>query len=141
MSLGIGARRKHRRALNADVNVINLVDVMLVLLVIFMVTAPILQGGIPVKLPRAASKPMQIPDALTITVKRDGSIAIGDNGNAVSFAGFQTSFRILAATRHPTGVFVRGDAGAPYGDVVRVLGEIHAAGIEKVSLVTEPVSK
>ena len=136
MSMGIGSRRRFRRPLNADVNIINLVDVMLVLLVIFMVTAPILQGGIPVKLPRAASKPVQMPDAITITVKRDGLIAIGDN--AISFPAFQTSFRILAAAKHPTGVFVRGDAGAPYGAVVRVLGEIHAAGIDKVSLVTEP---
>ena len=51
-------------------NIINLVDVMLVLLIIFMVTAPILQGGIPVKLPRAASKPVQMPGAVTITVER-----------------------------------------------------------------------
>jgi biopolymer transport protein ExbD len=136
MAMGIGSRRRFRRPLNADVNIINLVDVMLVLLVIFMVTAPILQGGIPVKLPRAASKPVQMPDAITITVQRNGLISIGDN--AISFPAFQTSFRILAAARHPTGVFVRGDAGAPYGDVVRVLGEIHAAGIDKVSLVTEP---
>jgi biopolymer transport protein TolR len=135
--LGGASRRRHRRPLNADVNVINLVDVMLVLLVIFMVTAPILQGGIPVRLPKAASKPMQMPDALTITVLRNGTIGLGDQ--RVSWSQFQTTFRILAATKHPTGVFVRGDAGAPFGDVVRVLGEIHAAGIEKVSLVTEPV--
>ncbi|MGH7592485.1 MAG: biopolymer transporter ExbD [Gemmatimonadales bacterium] len=131
------ARRRHRRPLNADVNVINLVDVMLVLLVIFMVTAPILQGGIAVRLPRAASKPVQMPGAVTVTVQRNGTIALEDR--RVSFPEFRTSFRILAATRHPAGVFVRGDAGAPFGDVVRVLGEIHAAGIEKVSLVTEPV--
>jgi biopolymer transport protein TolR len=135
--LGGASWRRHRRPLNADVNIINLVDVMLVLLVIFMVTAPILQGGIPVRLPRAASKPMQMPDALTITVQRNGSIGLGDQ--RLSWSQFQVSFRILAATKHPTGVFVRGDAGAPFGDVVRVLGEIHAAGIEKVSLVTEPV--
>ena len=133
-----GSRRRHRRPLNADVNVINLVDVMLVLLVIFMVTAPILQGGIPVRLPKAASKPIQMPDALTITVKRNGTIALGDN--TMTWSAFQTSFRILAATRHPSGVFVRGDASAPYGDVARVLGEIHLAGIEKVNLVTEPVT-
>ena len=135
--LGGALRRRHRRPLNADVNIINLVDVMLVLLVIFMVTAPILQGGIPVRLPRAASKPMQMPDALTITVQRNGTIGLGDQ--RLSWSQFQVGFRILAATKHPTGVFVRGDAGAPFGDVVRVLGEIHAAGIEKVSLVTEPV--
>lgn len=135
--LGGSARRRQRRSLNADVNVINLVDVMLVLLVIFMVTAPILQGGIVVRLPKAASKPMQMPDAVTITVQRNGAIALGEH--RVSWPEFQTSFRILAATKHPSGVFVRGDAGAQFGDVVRVLGEIHAAGIEKVSLVTEPV--
>jgi biopolymer transport protein ExbD len=137
VSLGIGSRRRHRRPLNAEVNVINLVDVMLVLLVIFMVTAPILQGGIAVRLPKAASKPVQMPDAVTITVQRNGIIAIGEH--PVSWPEFQTSFRILAATKHPTGVFVRGDAGAPYGEVVKVLGEIRAAGIDKVSLVTEPV--
>lgn len=135
--LGGASWRRHRRPLNADVNIINLVDVMLVLLVIFMVTAPILQGGIPVRLPRAASKPMQMPDALTITVQPNGTIGLGDQ--RLSWSQFQVNFRILAATKHPTGVFVRGDASAPFGDVVRVLGEIHAAGIEKVSLVTEPV--
>jgi biopolymer transport protein ExbD len=127
---------RQRRLMN-EINVVPYVDVMLVLLVIFMVTAPILQGGIPVRLPRAASKPMQLPDALTITVQRNGSIGLGDQ--RLSWSQFQVNFRILAATKHPTGVFVRGDAGAPFGDVVRVLGEIHAAGIEKVSLVTEPV--
>ena len=127
---------RQRRLMN-EINVVPYIDVMLVLLVIFMVTAPILQGGIPVRLPRAASKPMQLPDALTITVQRNGSIGLGDQ--RLSWSQFQVNFRILAATKHPTGVFVRGDAGAPFGDVVRVLGEIHAAGIEKVSLVTEPV--
>ena len=136
MALRIGSRHRHRRTLNADVNVINLVDVMLVLLVIFMVTAPILQGGIPVKLPKAASRPVQMPDAVNITVKQNGTIALADR--AVSFPEFQTAFRILVAAKHPPGVFVRGDAAAPYGVVARVLGEIHAAGIEKVSLVTEP---
>ncbi|HEY3935127.1 MAG TPA: biopolymer transporter ExbD [Gemmatimonadales bacterium] len=135
-TLGGLSRRLRRRPLNAEVNIINLVDVMLVLLIIFMVTAPILQGGIQVRLPHAASRPMQIPGAITVTVERSGLVSVGDD-QRMSWSQFQTNFPVLNATRHPSGVFVRGDAGAAYGDVIRVLGVIRAAGVDKVGLVTE----
>ena len=72
------ARRRRGRSLNAEVNIINLVDVMLVLLIIFMVTAPILQAGIAVQLPDVASKPIPMSDAVVITVERNGAVSIGD---------------------------------------------------------------
>jgi biopolymer transport protein TolR len=132
------SRRSRRRPLNADVNIINLVDVMLVLLIIFMVTAPIMQGGIAVRLPKVASKPIQIPDALTITVEKSGNISIGNQH--VTWNEFVTNFSILVGTKKPSGVYVRGDAAADFGKIMRVLGQVRLAGIEKVSLVTDPVA-
>src|SRR5579862_9537589 len=102
--LGGLSRQRRGRPLNAEVNIINLVDVMLVLLIIFMVTAPILQGGIVVRLPKAASKPVQMTDALTVSVDARGNIAIGDQRQ--TWQQFQATFPVLAATRHPNGVFV-----------------------------------
>ncbi len=134
--LGSLARRQRGARLNADVNIINLVDVMLVLLIIFMVTAPIMQGGIPVRLPKVAARPVQITDALNVSVDRTGHVFIGDQ--RFTWNEFQTAFPVLAKTRHPNGVFLRGDAGASFGDVARVLGVIQSAGVDKVGLVTEP---
>ena len=71
-----GRRRRHRFELNADVNVVSLIDVMLLLLVIFMITAPMMQGGVDITLPKAESKPMESKDAVAITVHRDGSIYV-----------------------------------------------------------------
>jgi biopolymer transport protein ExbD/biopolymer transport protein TolR len=134
--LGSLSRRQRGGRLNAEVNIINLVDVMLVLLIIFMVTAPIMQGGISVHLPKVAAHPMQISQALNVTVDRAGNVFIGDQ--RYTWNEFQTAFPVLAKTRHPNGVFLRGDAGASFGNVARVLGLMQAAGVDKVGLVTEP---
>jgi biopolymer transport protein ExbD/biopolymer transport protein TolR len=138
-SLG-GLGRRHRgRPLNAEVNIINLVDVMLVLLIIFMVTAPIMQGGITVQLPRAASRPVHVPDAITVTVDRNGAVAVGSN-RVESLETFRNSFGVFVQARHPGGVYIRGDEHARFGDVVRVLDIVRAAGITKASIVTEAAS-
>ncbi len=133
----LGGLSRHRRGhpLNAEVNIINLVDVMLVLLIIFMVTAPIMQGGINVQLPRASSKPIHIPGAITVTVDRKGAVSIGDQRQ--SLESFRNSFGVFVQTRHPSGVYIRGDVNARYGDVVAVLEAVRRAGIDKASIVTE----
>lgn len=132
---GLGRMRRARH-LNADVNIINLVDVTLVLLIIFMVTAPIMQGGVEVTLPKADVRPVQVTDAITITVGRDGRVAFDDR--MISFQQFKGTIGVLIANKHPKGVYIRGDASAPYEYVLRVLGALTAAGIENVSLVAEP---
>lgn len=132
---GIGTRRR-RRQLNADVNIINLVDVVLVLLIIFMLTAPMLQGGLDVQLPKTVARPLDAQDGLTVTITRDGRIAI--DAAPVSYAEFVQSLPSIIKLRDPTGVYIRGDAGASYGDVLRVIGAVQAAGITNVGLVAEP---
>ena len=108
---------------------------MLVLLIIFMVTAPILQAGIAVQLPDVTSRPIPMSDAVVITVDRDGNVALGDQRQ--TFQQFQTNFAIMVAAKHPSSVSVRGDTRASYGSVLRVFGVVLAAGVKNVDLVTE----
>ncbi|HET9133464.1 MAG TPA: biopolymer transporter ExbD [Gemmatimonadales bacterium] len=131
--LGRGRRKRH---LNAEVNIINLVDVVLVLLIIFMVTAPMLQGGVEVRLPRAAARPMEAREGLTITVAKDGAIVLGDT--RVTYEEFRGTLGAVIARAQPKGVYVRADEAAPYGDVLRVLALVRQAGVQNVGLVAEP---
>ena len=135
---GIGTGR-HKRELNADVNIINLVDVVLVLLLIFMLTAPMLQGGVEVRLPRAAAQPLEAREGLTITVTRDGEIAI-DN-TRMSLAEFEANLPVLLQNRQPEGVYLRGDEAASHGTVIRVLTAVRRAGVTNVGMVVEPESR
>jgi biopolymer transport protein ExbD/biopolymer transport protein TolR len=129
-------RRRHRYELNADVNVVSLIDVMLLLLVIFMITAPMMQGGVDLTLPKADAKPMESKDALSITVNRTGSIIV-DN-TTLTLSQFRTTVRSLAMNRSKNGVYLRADQGVNYGLVVQILAILNRAGITNVGLVTEP---
>jgi len=138
MALGIGGgtgmdSRRGEMAFNAEVNVTSLVDVMLVLLIIFMITAPIMQGGVDVELPRAEVRPWSPKEGMVVTVNRAGRILIDQT--AVSFNDFQVTFRSLVATRKPEGVYLQADARVPYGDIVRVLAVIRTSGVQNVGLV------
>ena len=121
--------------LNAEINVTSLVDVAFVLLIIFMIKAPIMQGGVDVDLPRAEARPLEPNEGLVITVDRSGRIFIGDSD--VSYEDFRITFPSLVSARKPTGVYLRADAGVPYGDVVRVLAVIRTAGVGNVGLVAQ----
>ena len=129
-------RRRHRYELNADVNVVSLIDVMLLLLVIFMITAPMMQGGVDLTLPKADAKPMESKDALSITVNRAGAIVV-DN-TTLTLSQFRTTVRSLAMNRSKNGVYLRADQGVNYGLVVQLLAILNRAGINNVGLVTEP---
>jgi len=129
-------RRRHRYELNADVNVVSLIDVMLLLLVIFMITAPMMQGGVDLTLPKADAKPMESKDALSITVNRAGTIVV-DN-TTLTLSQFRTTVRSLAMNRSKNGVYLRADQGVNYGLVVQLLAILNRAGITNVGLVTEP---
>ena len=132
---GIGTGR-HKRDLNAEVNIINLVDGVLVLLLIFMLTAPMLQGGVEVKLPRASAQPLEAREGLTITVTRDGQVAVGDT--RMSLAEFEANLPVLIQNRQPEGVYLRGDEAATHGNVIRVLTAVRRAGVTNVGMVVEP---
>ncbi|HJU88119.1 MAG TPA: biopolymer transporter ExbD [Gemmatimonadaceae bacterium] len=130
---------RHRRGslpLNADINVVSLIDVMMLLMVIFMITAPMLQGGIDVALPTAEARPLEPKSGLVVSVTRRGEIYVDDT--RLSYSEFRASFRALAARRGRQGIYLRADQGVPYGTVVRVLAVMRTAGIGDVGLVAEP---
>ena len=126
---GLGSQRGEMQ-LNADVNVTSLVDVMLVLLIVFMITAPMMQGGVDVELPRAEARPLTPKEGMVVSVNRDGRIFVDQT--AVSFRDFRVTFRSLVATRKPSGVYLQADARVPYGQVVQVLAVIRGAGVQNV---------
>ena len=136
MAGGLGRGRRRRRTLNADVNIINLVDVVLVLLIIFMVTAPMMLGGVEVNLPRAAARPLPSRDAVNVTVTRTGDIMV--NGEPLAYDVFRATFAAIVAQKGAKGVYVRADDAAPYGSVLRVLAVVRQAGVRDVGLVAEP---
>lgn len=128
-------RRRARAGLNADINVTSLVDVAFVLLIIFMITAPIMQGGIEVQLPRAASRALESRQGLTVTIDRRGRIFVDES--AMSYVDFRATFRALVGRRRPSGIYLRADRGVPYGQVAQVLAIIRTSGVANVGLVTE----
>jgi biopolymer transport protein ExbD/biopolymer transport protein TolR len=131
---GLGSQRGEM-PFNADVNVTSLVDVMLVLLIIFMITAPIMQGGVDVELPRAEARPLSPKEGMVVTVNRDGRIFVDQT--PVTYRDFRVTFKSLVATRKPTGVYLQADDRVPYGDVVRVLAVVRGAGVSNVGLVAQ----
>lgn len=130
-------RRRHRRLeLNADINVVSLIDVMLLLLVIFMITAPMMQGGVDIALPKAEARPVTSKSGMTITIGRNGAISV-DDGSSMSYSEFRAAFQTLARDRAQQGVYVRADKDVPYGAVAQVLAVIQAAGVNTAGLITE----
>ena len=126
-----------RRAPMAEINVTPLVDVMLVLLIIFMVTAPLLTAGVPVRLPDARAKALpQDEKPLELSIDRDGALFIGKD--RVSDSELSARLDRLAALPKPPPVFLRGDTALDYGRVMRVMGELNRAGLNRVSLITTP---
>jgi len=128
------------RGLMAEINVTPLVDVMLVLLVIFMVTAPMMQQGVQVNLPKADTKAMTpTEEAVVVSVDKSGKVFI--NKDEVPIGDLRTSLATMFASRAKKEVFLKADAGVPYGEVVRAMADIKGAGIERLGMVTEPAAK
>jgi len=120
---------------SADINVTSLVDVAFVLLIIFMIAAPMMSGGVDVQLPRAEARPLPSTEAMVVSVDREGRIFIDET--RVSYNDFRVTFRALVESRKPEGVYLRADRRVPYGQVVRVLAVIRTSGIKDVGLVAE----
>ncbi|GAA0744579.1 protein TolR [Sphingomonas sp. ABOLD] len=130
-----------RRTPMAEINVTPLVDVMLVLLIIFMVTAPLLTAGVQVNLPESRAKALdQEQKPVQISIDDKGQVFL-DN-DAVSDAELPAKLEAIAARKGPDGkpaaIYLRGDTALGYGKVMRVMGELNQAGLNKVSLLTEP---
>jgi len=127
-------RVERDRGVMSEINVTPLVDVMLVLLIIFMVTAPLLQQGIDVNLPKAKGKDMPPEERIALVIKRDMKVYMNDT--PVSMADMRR--KLQAISKMNPNVFLKADKDVPYGFVVEVMGEIKEAGIEKLGMVTEP---
>lgn len=121
---------------HAEINVVSLVDVAFTLLVIFIITAPILQGGVDVSLPQARSEPLDAPDGLVVTVDRGGGIYIGDT--PATWEEFEAAFPDAVRASDASQVFLRADEEVPYGQVLRVLGAMRASDVANVGLVADP---
>ena len=121
----------------AQINVTPLVDVMLVLLVIFMVTAPIIQQGVAVELPKTRAAPLaSSEEPLVVGIAKNGTVYLNDNPIALD----ELRGKLVAVNQaHPDHqVLLRADRTVPYGDVVRVIAAIKEAGISRLGMVTEP---
>ena len=129
-------RRREGLPLNAEINVVSLIDVMLLLLVIFMITAPMMQGGVNVALPKGEAKPLEAKSSLVVTIQKDGTVLVDET--RMSIGEFRSAFKALADKRAKDGVYLRGDASVPYGVVAQVLSIMHAAGVPDVGLVMDP---
>ena len=116
----------------SEINVTPFVDVMLVLLVIFMVTAPLLQQGIDVNLPQAKGKDLPSEERITLVIKKDGIIFMNDKSMSMS----EIKQKLTAISKLNPNVFLKADKDVPYGFVVQVMSDIKEAGIEKLGMIT-----
>ena len=136
-----GAGRRGRNTRNSggfnDINITPFVDVMLVLLIIFMVAAPLLVAGVPVDLPNSAAKRLSQPKKpMVVTVAADGALYIRDE--AVTAATLVPRLQALKAAEGDTVVYVRADKSRAYGDVMAVLSRVGDSGYQRVSLLRQP---
>jgi biopolymer transport protein TolR len=128
------------RGTMSQINVTPLVDVMLVLLVIFMVTAPMMQQGVQVNLPKADAKAMTPPEeSVVVTVDKEGKVFI--NKDEVPPGDLRGRLSEMFASRVKKEVFLKADSSVPYGEVVKAMADIKGAGIERLGMVTEPSRK
>jgi biopolymer transport protein TolR len=135
-SSSAAGRRGARRRPLAEINVTPFVDVMLVLLIVFMVTAPLLTVGVPVDLPKTKAQTLgQEREPLAVTVKRDGSIYL--QNTPIAEGELVAKLTAIAANGYDQRIFVRGDKAVDYGRVMQVMGLLSAAGFTHIGLVTD----
>ena len=123
-----------KRGPMAEINVTPLVDVVLVLLIIFMVTAPFLQGGLEVDLPKVATHGLDVREGLIVSVRADRSVAVGNQ--IVPLADFERALERAGAARRP--VFLKADQRVPYGVIVDLIARLRRSGVAALGLVTAP---
>ncbi len=132
-----GRRRSSKRAPIAEINVTPMVDVMLVLLIIFMVAAPLLTVGVPIDLPKTAAKPMNSDtQPITVSIKQDGKVFIQET--EIQPEEIVPKLQAISKTGYEERIFVRGDQAAEYGTVNKVVALISSAGYKNLGLVSLP---
>ncbi len=131
-------RRGARRGYQSEINVTPFVDVMLVLLIVFMVTAPMLTAGVPLKLPNVEARPLPAEQRpLTVSVQADGAIFLQET--AIELDALLPRLQALAGEGYTQRIFIRADASAAYGRVAEVMATMNAAGYRNLGLVTDPL--
>lgn len=122
--------------LNAEINVTSLVDVALTLLIIFIITAPVMQGGVEVRVPKAESESLSAPEGVIVSITRDRKLYIGEA--EATWVEFRQALTDVVREEQAGNIYLRADAEVPYGEVLRVLGAMKALDIGAVGLVAEP---
>ena len=118
----------------AEINVTPLVDVVLVLLIIFMVTAPFMQGGLEIDLPRVATRGLDVHEGLIVSLRADRTLAVGNR--VITLDHLEDALAGAGAASRP--VFLKADQAVPYGAVVELIARMRHAGISSLGMVTEP---
>ena len=131
-------RRRQARDLgpSAEINVTSLVDVAFTLLVIFIITAPVMQGGVEVQIPKAEVESITSPEGVVVTITRDRRIFIGEAQS--TWPEFRAALTDVVSAKQAANIYLRADEQVPYGEVLRVLGAMKAMDIAGVGLVAEP---
>lgn len=138
--MDIGSRNNGDRQVMSQINVTPFVDVMLVLLIIFMVTAPMMQQGVQVNLPKADTKALTPQETtVVVSIERSGKLFI--NSTEVPPGELRSRLSGMFSTRTKKEVFLKADRDVPYGEVVHAMAEIKGAGIERLGMVTEPAQR
>jgi biopolymer transport protein TolR len=129
--------RKDSKGPLSEINIIPLVDVMLVLLIIFMIAAPMMQQGLPIDLPKVTTRPLPSKeDVQVVTIMKDKTIVL--NTKKLEFQDLKAAVQFLFRDRNNKEIFLKADSAVPYGFVVACMGTIREAGVEKVNIVTKP---
>ena len=136
-----GRRRVSRRGkLNSEINVTPLVDVMLVLLIVFMIAAPLLSVGVPIELPKTDAKALPSQqEPITITVDFEGGVFIQDE--EISLDDLATRLIAVSTNGYEERIYLRGDRDTDYGEVMKVMARINTAGFTNIGLVTDPINQ
>ena len=130
-------RSRHRHEMTADINLTNLIDAAFVLLIIFIITAPILHGGVEVQLPQAAAAPITSQEGVIVSVRADGAIYIGDVP-VRSLAEFERVFPTYIRQQSKKYAYLKGDVAATHGRVMEVVGIMKKLDVAQVGFVVEP---
>ena len=139
MAFNAGAPEGDRRVGTslAEINIVPLVDVVLVLLLIFMLTAPMMYRGIDVNLPRAAAKPTAVEERMVLTLTKERALYLNDK--KIAPGTLDTSLRAAFGNRTDKTLYLKADSGLAYGAVIETMDQVRRAGIERLGMVTEPI--
>jgi biopolymer transport protein TolR len=138
--VSVGKRRHRRKGVMAEINVTPMVDVMLVLLIIFMVSAPLLTVGVPIDLPQTQAKSLeQDQKPITLAVQANGQVFLGGSTDEVKVEELVAKLQAMTQARGGLDerIYVRGDRKTDYGTIMKVMGRLSQAGFRRVALVTE----